>query len=273
MKVIKKIIGVIIAVFISIVILFNIYNFINIKVLKNDLTKIGGYSILEVVSGSMEPTIKVGDLILIDTNAKKYEVDDIVTFYDVNGSFVTHRIISIDKNIMVTQGDNNNTKDEPIDMKNIVGKFVYKMPFLGSLLSSFKSPVFLTVILLIGILFCYLISTDENGKLIEDKKENSKVKKNTDNKKNNTKKKTSSKEITKKTTRKVAEKKAATKKTAEKPVAKTATKNNSTKQTTKKAAAKTNATKKVDVKKQTTKKETPKKVETKKTTAKKTTKK
>ena len=239
MKILKKIIGVIITVFISIVILFNIYNFINIKILKNDLTKIGGYSVLEVVSGSMEPTIKVGDLIIIDTSAKEFEVDDIVTFYDVNGSFVTHRIISIDKNIMVTQGDNNNTKDEPSDMKNIVGKFVYKMPFVGSLLSSFKSPVFLTVILLIGILFCYLISTDENGKLIEDKKDDSKVKKNT----KNNKKKASSKEVTnKKTTKKVETRKVEAKK----------------------VTSKKTSTKKVS---------SPKKVETKKTTTKKTAKK
>ena len=254
MNILKKIIKGLVGLVLVVVILYNIYNFINIKILKNDFTTVNGYSVLEVISGSMEPTIKIGDLIVIDTNVKKYKVNDIVTFYDVNGSFVTHRIIDIkDNNMMITKGDNNNTQDEAISMDNIVGRYVKKIPFVGMMLTSFKSPVFLVVILAIGILYSYLISTDENGKLIveEDTKKKA-VKKNT--KKSGTKKTTNKKKETKKTTTK-------------KPTAKkTETKKVATKKST---SSKTTATKKVAAKKTTTKKPTTKKIETKKSTSKK----
>ena len=254
MNILKKIIKGLVGLVLVVVILYNIYNFINIKILKNDFTTVNGYSVLEVISGSMEPTIKIGDLIVIDTNVKKYKVNDIVTFYDVNGSFVTHRIIDIkDNNMMITKGDNNNTQDEAISMDNIVGRYVKKIPFVGMMLTSFKSPVFLVVILAIGILYSYLISTDENGKLIveEDTKKKA-VKKNTKN--SGTKKTTNKKKETKKTTTK-------------KPTAKkTETKKVATKKST---GSKTTTTKKVAAKKTTTKKPTTKKTETKKSTSKK----
>ena len=192
----KRIIKVIVGIVLFVLITFNIYNFINIKVLKNDYTTINGYAMLEVISGSMEPTIKIGDLIIINTKDKDYKENDIVTFRDTNGSFVTHRIVEIkDNNMMVTKGDNNNAKDEATNMNNIIGKYVKKIAFLGMLLSSFKNPVFLIIILLIGTLYCYIISTDENGRLIDAKKEK-KGKKTT--KKKSTKKKTTKKETPKK---------------------------------------------------------------------------
>ena len=58
MKRIKKVGVAIVYVLLALILTFNIYNFVNLKVLKNDMTTVGGYSMLEVVSGSMEPSIK-----------------------------------------------------------------------------------------------------------------------------------------------------------------------------------------------------------------------
>lgn len=174
----KFIINFIKTIFILLIILliaFNVYNYINIKVLKNDLTTIKGYAILEVVSGSMEPTIKIGDIIVIDTHSPKYEINDIITFYDINGSFVTHRIVDVKGGKTITKGDNNNSVDQDMDIDYIVGKYMFKIPFLGAFLNIFRNPLYLGLILIIGILFCYLISTDKNGKPIvktKKKKEN-----------------------------------------------------------------------------------------------------
>ncbi len=259
MNILKKIIKGLVGLVLVVVILYNIYNFINIKILKNDFTTVNGYSVLEVISGSMEPTIKIGDLIVIDTNVKKYKVNDIVTFYDVNGSFVTHRIIDIkDNNMMITKGDNNNTQDEAISMDNIVGRYVKKIPFVGMMLTSFKSPVFLVVILAIGVLYSYLISTDENGNLIVD--EEPKKKKSTTKKKTSTKKKTEVKKETKEkapTKKKTTTKKVDTKKSTE---TKKTTKPSSKKTTTKKVtSSKTSTAKKVSTNKVAKKKTTTKK--------------
>lgn len=171
MKAIKKGITIVITAILVLLISFNIYNFICVSVLHKDLASIGGYSVLEVVSGSMEPTIHVGDLIIIDTSVKDYKENDIVTFYDVKGSFVTHRIISIDKDEMITKGDNNNTEDEPIATKNIIGKYVFKLTGMGQILASFRNPMVLILILVIGILVCVVMSLDKDGKPIIDEED------------------------------------------------------------------------------------------------------
>ena len=163
MKIIKKM-GIATATILLVLMLtFNVYNFFCIKVLGQDLATIGGYGFLEVITGSMEPTIHVGDLILIDTNYKDYKPEDIITFYDVEGVFVTHRIVSIDGDKMITKGDNNNTEDEKLNTNRIVGKYVTKLGGFGKLTTSLKSPLVMVMVLLIGIMVCFLVSTDKNG--------------------------------------------------------------------------------------------------------------
>lgn len=218
MKRVKKIIISIITVLVSLLLVYNLYNFFCIKILKHDLATINGYAVLEVVSGSMEPTIHVGDMIIINTKDNNYKEDDIVTFYDVNGSFVTHRIISINEDEIVTQGDNNNTEDDPISIDSIVGKYAFRISGLGKLLSAFKSPFVMIMILIIGILACVFISIDKEGNVILDEEEKEfqeylNSKNNSDAKKKEIKKETAIKSTTKnKSTKKVVNKKVTTKK-------------------------------------------------------------
>lgn len=162
MKLLKSILFKFIVIIMVCIVSFNLYNFICLNVLKEDLATINGYAVLEVVSGSMEPTIHVGDMIVIDTKVESYEKDDIITFYDVNGSFVTHRIININGKKMVTQGDNNDSPDEEMSTDNIVGKVVKTIPAAGKILASLKSPLVMILILVIGVLVCFLTSTDDN---------------------------------------------------------------------------------------------------------------
>lgn len=171
MKVIKRIFTIVITIILVAIFTLNVYNIINIKYLKKDITPVFGYTMLEVVSGSMEPEIQVGDIVIIDVLAKDYKINDIVTFKEENGAMVTHRIISIDGNKMVTKGDSNNTADPENTTDNIVGKYVGKIRGLGRILSSLKSPVTMILILVIGVLTCILVSTDKNGNPIDDKDE------------------------------------------------------------------------------------------------------
>lgn len=171
MKKIKKIIFRILTGILAIVLVCNIYNFINIKVFHKELATINGYSVLEVVSGSMEPTIHVGDMIIIDTKAKNYKANDIITFRDKEGFFVTHRIVSLNGNTMITKGDNNDSEDAPYSTDNIIGKYVTKISGAGRVLSSFKSPFTLIMIFIIGVLSCILLSTNEDGNPILDSDE------------------------------------------------------------------------------------------------------
>lgn len=105
------------------------------------LTKVAGFSVLRVDSGSMEPSISVGDILIIK-ECGNYEVNDVVTYNVDNDYLVTHRIIEKkEDNNFVTKGDNNNTKDnDKVTRENIEGKvilnskllkFVYKHWFIA----------------------------------------------------------------------------------------------------------------------------------------------
>ena len=166
MKVIKRVFVAIVLFLLGALLLYNVYNFISIKILKKDLAPIQGYAVLEVVSGSMEPNIHIGDMIVINTKNKEYRVNDIITFYDVNGAFVTHRIIYIDKDGILTKGDNNNAEDEKITKDKVVGKYVFKITGAGKIMAAFKTPFVMVMVMVIGVMVCILLSTDKDGKPI-----------------------------------------------------------------------------------------------------------
>lgn len=171
MKRVKKILFVSFSILLGLILIFSIYNFISLKVLHKDLATINGYALLEVVSGSMEPTIYKGDMIIINTKEKDYKENDIITFRGKEGEFITHRIMSINNETMITKGDNNNTEDDPANISNIVGKYVTKINGAGKIISSFKSPFTMVMIFVIGLLACILLSTDSDGKPILEKDE------------------------------------------------------------------------------------------------------
>lgn len=81
---------------------------------------------LRASGNSMSPTICSGDLLIIDTSAKNYSIDDIVLFYTKEGQeikFTAHRIVHIFNNmIFITKGDNNLHEDRPIRVNRIIGK-------------------------------------------------------------------------------------------------------------------------------------------------------
>ncbi len=167
MKLLRKLLLTFITIFTVLLVTFNVYNFVSIKLLHKDLALVDGYAVLEVISGSMEPTIKIGDLIIIDTNEDNYGLGDIITFRDINGSFVTHRIINIEENVMITQGDANDSADEEMSVSSIVGKYKMRIPGAGKLMTSLKNPLVMVLILAIGIIICFLVSTDDELKPVD----------------------------------------------------------------------------------------------------------
>ena len=70
---------------------------------------------------------------------------------------ITHRIVKIDKDTIITQGDANNTEDEPITEKNIIGKVIYRFKLMGYLLYLFSQPKYLIIIFVLGLLITIFI--------------------------------------------------------------------------------------------------------------------
>lgn len=123
-----------------------------------------GYGTAVVMSGSMEPSLSVGDMVIVQEE-DEYAVGDVVVFQSGN-SLIIHRILSIDGDMITTRGDANNADDEPIHIRYIKGKMVLSVPFIGKILQVIKSTpgmllILVTAILLMELSFRKNKDTDE----------------------------------------------------------------------------------------------------------------
>lgn len=89
----------------------------------------GLITIFRVETGSMEKSIHTGDYIMI-VKSNNLRKGDVVT-YKQEGYYVTHRIVKIEKDKIITKGDANNTEDKEIEVKDVIGKVVMKGKLLN----------------------------------------------------------------------------------------------------------------------------------------------
>lgn len=127
------IVGIVLCVIMIPILIINVTLIIRSYTNKDDVPKIGGYSPLIVLTGSMEPNIMSGDLIVVkQIEGNDVKVGDVIAFFDPDGngtSILTHRVIEIiDEDGQLsfrTQGDANNAADNsPVSADKLVG--VYK---------------------------------------------------------------------------------------------------------------------------------------------------
>lgn len=121
--------------------------------------KIMGMETLAVISGSMEPYIPIGSLVIInETSFADLNIGDVVTYRLNDETLVTHRIESInkEKKEVITKGDANESNDgNPISFDRIVGKLMWSVPFLGYLTIYMKTP--LGIAIMCGIVFILVL--------------------------------------------------------------------------------------------------------------------
>ena len=130
-----------------------------------------GHTPVVVLSGSMEPTYKVGSVIYYKKiSEKELKKEDVITF-NVNDKTVSHRIVSIDNGLIETKGDANNTSDvHKIRYKNIKGKVGnISIPYIGYYIKivndNLTLVVIVTVIILVSeFLFSNIETIDINSK-------------------------------------------------------------------------------------------------------------
>ena len=133
-KIILHVIGILLCVILIPILFINCFFIVLVIANKNEVPSIGGNAPLIVLTGSMDPTIKAGDLIVTKKiDAKDVKVDDVISFFDPEGngsSIVTHRVIGIEIDetsgeiFFRTQGDNNDIADmTPVPERNLVGRW------------------------------------------------------------------------------------------------------------------------------------------------------
>lgn len=122
-----------------------------------------GYSIQRVSSGSMEPELIVGDVILSEEvdNVADLDEGDIITFKggeQFGNQLVTHRVfkapyIENGATLLQTKGDANELADNPINANQVQFLMIRKLPLLTGLYKFFFSPwgliIFIGLLLLI----------------------------------------------------------------------------------------------------------------------------
>ena len=116
-----------------------------------------------VISGSMEPSLSVGDLIIV-REAEEYSLHEIVVF-ETEGSLVVHEIVRFEDGMVITRGSANNTDDPPIPPESIRGKVVATIPAVGFALDVIRS---LPGTLLIIALSLFLYFRSWKGEKAED---------------------------------------------------------------------------------------------------------
>jgi signal peptidase len=111
----------------------------------------GNFRVLSVLSGSMEPAIHTGSVVVISP-ASSYKVGDVVTFGKIskNSTPTTHRITAINGGKITTKGDANNVADSnTILPSDIAGKVRLAIPYAGYLVNSARKPVGFAILILI----------------------------------------------------------------------------------------------------------------------------
>lgn len=150
----KGLIGTIINLFMWLVMIV-LLGSLALSIFSSSITQFN-YQTYLIQSGSMEPTIMTGDMIVINKTAD-YQVNDVITFTDNGARIVTHRILERkldDGNpVFLTQGDANQSPDPHlIPESDVHGEVVFTIPRIGYLVRFSKTRTGIIVLILAPII-------------------------------------------------------------------------------------------------------------------------
>ena len=158
-------IGIVLCIILIPILIINVTLIVKSYIHTEEVPKIGGYAPLIVLTGSMEPEILSGDLIVVEQiDGADVRVGDVIAFFDPDGngtSILTHRVIELyDEEGTIyfrTQGDANDTADRlPVSADKLVGIYVARIGGAGNIAMFMQTTagliicVVLPLILLIG---------------------------------------------------------------------------------------------------------------------------
>ena len=103
-------------------------------------TKVLPLRVFIVSSGSMEPAIKTGSLV-VTLPSSAYQIGDIVTYKTGKKDTTTHRLVAADAGQYKTAGDANKAPDTSVVTgEQILGRVIYSLPQAGYLAAFAKTP-------------------------------------------------------------------------------------------------------------------------------------
>lgn len=140
-------------VFLAVVIGLGAYHLSASGLARNRLPMPFGLGLATVESNSMVPALRRGDLLVVRELADDaaLAVGDVVVYEDADVGFVVHRVVSLDGDLVTTQGDANNAADAPFDRSLVVGRVAAVFPTLGFVVAALRTPVGMIAVLMAAI--------------------------------------------------------------------------------------------------------------------------
>lgn len=105
-----------------------------------------GWRVDVVLSGSMEPQLKMGSLVISrPVDAEDIKLNDTITFYSpLTKQMTTHRVIAVNTSpswYFRTKGDASEDADPfNVPAENVAGKVYFDIPYLGYVIHFIKTP-------------------------------------------------------------------------------------------------------------------------------------
>ena len=124
----------------------------------NETPSFFGIKMYVIISGSMQPELNIGDVVIVKNIDKdELKVEDVISFRK-GQSVVTHRISEIvtveGETQYRTKGDNNNVEDvDNISKKDIEGKVIHKISGVGKAVLLLKNQTAIISIVLFYYVF------------------------------------------------------------------------------------------------------------------------
>lgn len=171
LNVTARVLGIALCVLLALVLVLNCVLIVSSAVNPDKVPSVGNLSPLIVLTESMEPQIKAGDLILCkhvsQSQATQLTVGTVISFYDpepTSSAVVTHQIIEVQTDEQgnvwyVTKGVNNNIRDRlPVSADNVIGVYTgVRFAFIGSIVMFAQTPVGLIVFIAVPVVAFALI--------------------------------------------------------------------------------------------------------------------
>ena len=169
-KIVEKILSValnVLLIIVTIIIAIGFYYIYQIKIAQNDYANLFGYTFFEVATGSMNPTMQIGDVIVVRITGE-VEQNDIIVYKD-GESIITHRLIKKDENKLIAKGDANNSEDKPIEPNMVLGKVEKIIPKLGIWRKILTSPEVVGLIIVLIVIFSFVFMSTSESEVKHDK--------------------------------------------------------------------------------------------------------
>lgn len=172
----KKAFGIIIYIILIPIIIYNIMLIAQAAINTNEIPSVAGIKTFVIISGSMEPYLEIGDIVIIKKcEQSEIKEGDIISFRS-GESIITHRVNKIlreNSNIRYeTKGDNNNISDKNyVKYEDVEGIMVQKIPRLGNVILLLKNKVVIIAILIIFyIMYIHNMNVEEKRLMRKEKR-------------------------------------------------------------------------------------------------------